>query len=102
MRDADGDVSTLDDTEIYLFDLATGGTIPLTENGDHDGNPVWSPDGRQIAFHRGEPESYHIRVMSSEGGPSVDLMEDRPGSNLDAELALTTRRPGERPDGRVD
>ena len=83
VRDSDGDLNTREDNEIYLYDRATGGLKQITTNEFQDGNPVWSPDGQQIAFYRGSSRGYHIRVIGRDDSASVDLMEGRPGVNLD-------------------
>jgi len=36
--------------EIYVFDMASGGKTRLTNNDIQDRYPVWSPDGKSIAF----------------------------------------------------
>jgi TolB protein len=40
------------DSEIYAMTLDGGPQIRLTTNREYDGSPVWSPDGRRIAFVR--------------------------------------------------
>lgn len=39
-----------EDIEIYVMDVATGETRQLTHNTTFDYNPMWSPDGRRIAY----------------------------------------------------
>ena len=72
-------------TTFFLLDVAKQRvTKRLTKNGVQDGNPVWSPDGKQIAFYRAtEDGGYHIWVMNIDGTGVRDLMPDRPGRNLD-------------------
>lgn len=38
------------DTEIYVYDLATGKTSMISMGGGYDTDPVWSPDGSRIAW----------------------------------------------------
>ena len=38
------------DYDVYVADLTTGQTRPLTDSPGNDGWPVWSPDGSSIAF----------------------------------------------------
>lgn len=56
--------------EIYLVQAGTGETRQLTDNKASDTEPVWSPDGKRIAFvsdRAGEPD---IWLMSADGtGP---------------------------------
>jgi TolB protein len=39
-----------EDVEIYIMNIDGSGVKRLTNNAAYDGAPVWSPDGRQIAF----------------------------------------------------
>ena len=38
------------DYDIYVVDIATGTSVPLTDAPGDDGWPVWSPNGKTIAF----------------------------------------------------
>lgn len=38
------------DTEIYLYDVASGKTAVIPMGGGYDTDPVWSPDGSRIAW----------------------------------------------------
>jgi Tol biopolymer transport system component len=38
------------DYEVWVADIATGSTVRLTDSRGGDGWPVWSPDGKTIAF----------------------------------------------------
>ncbi len=37
-------------TSIYIYDVKNGETIPVTEKGGYDTDPVWSPDGKHLAW----------------------------------------------------
>jgi Tol biopolymer transport system component len=62
-----------DDREVYRINSDGGDLVQLTDNEDiQDGNPVWSPDGTQIAFisNRADPEdafAYGIYLMDADG-----------------------------------
>jgi Tol biopolymer transport system component len=61
-RDGDG--------EIFAINADGSGDIQLTHNTDHDIEPVWSPDGKRIAFntfHDGSFETVEIYVMNADG-----------------------------------
>ena len=77
----------VNDADIYLLDVATKTvTMRLTDNNVQDGNPVWSPDGKQICFYRATDTKltgYHLWVINVDGTDAHDLMPDRSGSNLD-------------------
>jgi dipeptidyl aminopeptidase/acylaminoacyl peptidase len=50
-QDRQGYLTAADRTQLYLYDLATKTLIPLTSEREADDTaPVFSPDGRQIAF----------------------------------------------------
>ena len=57
--------------EIYVMDADGGNERRLTENRNNDWNPVWSPDGRRIAFtadRKGDFVGFDIYVMDADGG----------------------------------
>ena len=68
-------------SDLYVIEAKTGAEPRrLTDFiGPDDGRPAWSPDGRQIAFLRGdEPRwsAYNLNklaVVSAEGGPAILL-----------------------------
>lgn len=37
-------------TGIYVYDLLTGETVPVKADGGYDTDPVWSPDGKYLAW----------------------------------------------------
>jgi Tol biopolymer transport system component len=54
------------DNEIYL--LSGGKLTKLTDNSWQDEYPVWSPDGRRIAYTANPGGDYNIHVMDTESG----------------------------------
>ena len=47
-------------------------------------NPIWSPDGKEIAFWSSQPGKYSsIALVSADGGTPVDLAPDAPGDQSD-------------------
>ena len=40
--------------DIAIYDLTTGALVRVLTAGGADGAPAFSPDGRQVAFERGE------------------------------------------------
>src|SRR5919204_2498776 len=77
--------------EIYALDLLTGKRKNLTRNARHDYAGVWSPDGRFIAFVRGEnTDGGDIWVMQADGrgqhrvgtGPALTPAWSPDGSTL--------------------
>ena len=58
-----------------IYKVASGGgeAVQLTTQDSYESVPVWSPDGRQIAFASDRFGSQDIFVMSADGGPARRL-----------------------------
>lgn len=54
--------------DIYTVPVSGGRALQLTTNSAYDTAPVWSPDGRYIAFASNRDSSMDIFVMDSKGG----------------------------------
>ena len=69
-------------TDLYLYDLATGKTRNITEsNKGYDKNPTFSPDGKKLAWTSMERDGYesdleHLMVMDMETGETVDFSKN--------------------------
>jgi eukaryotic-like serine/threonine-protein kinase len=72
-----------DNQDIYVQMIGQGSPLRLTSDPRHDYNPVWSPDGRWIAFFRSEPpaptgpRSRELRLIAPLGGPERKLADVR-------------------------
>ena len=53
--------------EIYVMDSSGNNQIRLTQNDKIDFQPVWSPDGKNIAFVSDLDGDYDIFIMNSKG-----------------------------------
>lgn len=61
---------TNDPHGIWVLDITTGEKRQLTDRGDFD--PVWSPDGRYIAYHSADP-SWDLKVLDFDScGPEIN------------------------------
>ena len=54
--------------DIYTVPSAGGAALRLTTSGSYESSPVWSPDGKQIAFSSDHHGSADVFVMPATGG----------------------------------
>lgn len=54
--------------DIYVVSVNGGKAMQITTNPSYETRPVWSPDGKQIAFASDRNGNFDIYVVSSEGG----------------------------------
>jgi TolB protein len=62
--------------EIYVMNADGTGQRNLTRDPGRDGAPVWSPDGRKIAFVRGDLFVGDLYVMNADGSGQRKLADD--------------------------
>ena len=54
--------------DIYVVNTQGGKALQITTNAAYDTDPVWSPDGRQIAFATDRNGNFDVYLVSAEGG----------------------------------
>ncbi|WP_417450687.1 S41 family peptidase [Kordiimonas sp.] len=62
--------------DIYKVSAQGGTAVPLTVNAAWEGHPVWSHDGKQIAFASDRNGNLDVYVMSANGGLAERLTFD--------------------------
>lgn len=76
--------------DIYKVAVQGGEAVRLTTQDTYECNPVWSPDGKQLAFASDRNGNFDIYVMSAQGGSARRLTYN---SNAEIPSAFT-------PDGK--
>jgi TolB protein len=59
--------------ELFVTDVRHDGRTRLTANGAWDATPVWSPDGRAIAFASDRDGDREIYVMNADGSDQINV-----------------------------
>ena len=62
--------------DLWVVDAKGGVARHLTMHEKHDTNPIFSPDGKHIAFSSNRHGSYDVFVVSIEGGRPTRLTFD--------------------------
>lgn len=97
------------DTEIYIWCPLTGETVRIPMDGGYDTDPVWSPDGRHIAWISMERNGYEAdktRLMVADFGVPEDgegqaaIPEISGIRDLTAGFAYNAAGPAWSPDGK--
>ena len=86
------------DTEIYIYDTADGGCMVIPMGGGYDTDPVWSPDGKRIAWLSMERDGYEAdktRLMVADVVPAQEggLPEIRNITDLTADFKYNAAGP---------
>ncbi len=68
-------------SNVWLAPVSGGESIQLTRSG-HDSSPVWSPDGKTIAFVSSRSGNSQVYLLSMEGGEAHELTHLSTGADL--------------------
>jgi dipeptidyl aminopeptidase/acylaminoacyl peptidase len=68
-------------SNIWIVATASGAEIQLTRSG-HDSSPVWSPDGKTLAFLSSRNGSSQVYLLSMDGGEAHPLTKLSTGADL--------------------
>jgi Tol biopolymer transport system component len=71
-----------DNQDVYVQQVGVGSPLRLTADPANDYNPVWSPDGRSIAFLRGGEGRSEVRLIPPLGGPERRLTQIHVGDTF--------------------
>jgi Tol biopolymer transport system component len=65
--------------DIWIVDVGRGTTTRLTFDAADDFNPVWSPDGRSIAFASDRTRQPRLYIKPADGSGEERMLTDMPG-----------------------
>ena len=70
--------------DVYVQQIGTGAPFRLTTDPADDYSPIWSPDGRSIAFLRrlAGPQRHELRLISPLGGSERKVTEIQSGRRV--------------------
>src|SRR3989441_12866541 len=68
-------------SNIWVVSTAGGAAMQLTQSG-HDSSPVWSPDGKTLAFLSSRNGDSQVYLLSMEGGESHALTKLSTGADI--------------------
>ncbi len=60
-----------EDNDVWIGDLSRGGLTRLTFTDDEEETPVWSPDGRQVAYAAGRPGKRGLFIRAADGSAAA-------------------------------
>src|SRR5512143_2563677 len=80
IREANWDENSFD-TQIWLADAASAQIRQLTRSKKSSSSPVWSPDGRQLAFISDRSDKRQIYLIDPAGGEAQVLTSVETGVN---------------------
>ncbi|HBY62027.1 MAG TPA: hypothetical protein DEH78_19580, partial [Solibacterales bacterium] len=86
--------------DIFVKLIDAGSPLRLTVTPEPESWPLWSPDGKYVAFQREKGDLLQVLVMPSLGGAERLLLEQKRGGLREAESSGFRALYGWHPDGR--
>jgi serine/threonine protein kinase len=78
-------IDTAPNSNLWLMDLSRGATTRLTSDQANHWYPVWSPDGRRIAYGLWDTDKPNLHVLPAAGsGPGEPLLPSSSTANVSA------------------
>jgi len=68
-------------SNLWLVPTAGGAALQLTQSG-HDSSPVWSPDGKTLAFLSSRDGTSQVYLLSMEGGEAQEVTHLSTGADI--------------------
>src|SRR5258706_11887874 len=68
-------------SNIWVISTAGGAAMQLTQSG-HDSSPVWSPDGKTLAFLSSRAGESQVYLLSMQGGEAHALAKLSTGADM--------------------
>ena len=59
--------------DVYVVNTNGGKALQITTNAAYDGDPIWSPDGKQIAFATDRNGNFDVYLVPAEGGAPLRI-----------------------------
>ncbi|MBI4474963.1 MAG: PD40 domain-containing protein [Acidobacteria bacterium] len=74
--------TTQNNQDVWLMDLARGGSVRFTVDVSNDGFPVWSPEGTRIAFASARKGPYNLYLKPSSGVGAEELLRETASAKI--------------------
>ena len=65
-------------SDLYRIPVGGGSPVQITSDSTNEFAPVWSPNGKEIAYHAIRAGRFHVMITSADGGTARDVVESSP------------------------
>ncbi len=80
--------------DLWVVSFKGGTAKRLTSTTATEHRPLWSPDGKSIAFNSNREGQYYIYIMPATGGPAQPLLREGTGLLIGMRMARHCLPPG--------